>query len=408
MRSRSNSDQLFKRAASVIPGGTYGHLSPASSLPRHFAHFCSSGKGVYFHDVDQNEWMDFMCAYGAVIHGYQNPIIESAVEKQRSVGTVFNHPHEVSIELAEKLTQLIDFASWSVFAKNGSDLTTWSIRVAREHTKRTFVVKARGAYHGVDAWCDPGMGGRIESDRVDILEFEWNDLEQLEGIFKARKDQIAAVILTPYHHAAFAPSVMPEEGFWAGVRNLCHKNGTILILDDVRAGWRLHEGGSHQYFGFSPDMTVYSKALGNGYAISACVGIPELKNAASEVFLTGSCWSDAVAMRAALTSLEICEKDSVASLVLDKGKYFCSGLENLALEFNFKLRMTGPTSMPYPWFDGDDNLYRIQNFCQIASKYGLFFHPHHNWFISNAHDQVSLDKALALARSSFEEMQNKL
>ena len=153
MRSRSNSDQLFKRAASVIPGGTYGHLSPASSLPRHFAHFCSSGKGVYFHDVDQNEWMDFMCAYGAVIHGYQNPIIESAVEKQRSVGTVFNHPHEVSIELAEKLTQLVDFASWSVFAKNGSDLTTWSIRVAREHTKRTFVVKARGAYHGVDAWC---------------------------------------------------------------------------------------------------------------------------------------------------------------------------------------------------------------------------------------------------------------
>ena len=197
MRSRSNSDQLFKRAASVIPGGTYGHLSPASSLPRHFAHFCSSGKGVYFHDVDQNEWMDFMCAYGAVIHGYQNPIIENAVEQQRSVGTVFNHPHEVSIELAEKLTQLVDFASWSVFAKNGSDLTTWSIRVAREHTKRNFVVKARGAYHGVDAWCDPGMGGRIESDRADILEFEWNDLEQLEGIFKSRKDQIAAVILTP-------------------------------------------------------------------------------------------------------------------------------------------------------------------------------------------------------------------
>jgi glutamate-1-semialdehyde 2,1-aminomutase len=349
-----------------------------------------------------------MCAYGAVIHGYQNPIIESAVEKQRSVGTVFNHPHEVSIELAEKLTQIVEFASWSVFAKNGSDLTTWSIRVAREHTKRTVVVKARGAYHGVDAWCDPGMGGRIESDRADILEFEWNDLEQLEALFKSRKDQIAAVILTPYHHAAFAPSVMPEEGFWVGVRNLCHKNGTILILDDVRAGWRLHQRGSHRYFDFSPDMSVYSKALGNGYAISACVGIPELKNAASEVFLTGSCWSDAVAMSAALASLEICEKDSVANHVLDKGKYFCSGLESLALEFNFKLRMTGPASMPYPWFDGDDDLYRIQNFCQIASKYGLFFHPHHNWFISNAHDQTSLDKALALARSSFEEMQNEL
>ena len=111
---------------------------------------------------------------------------------------------EVTVALAEKLTEIIDFASWAVFAKNGSDLTTWSIRVAREYTNRPLIVKAKGAYHGVDAWCDPGLGGRIESDRADIIEFEWNDLNQLEDIFQNNTDQVAGVILTPYHHAAFA------------------------------------------------------------------------------------------------------------------------------------------------------------------------------------------------------------
>lgn len=408
MRSHNKSEILFKRASRVIPGGTYGHIAPASGLPRHFAHFCSTGQGAFFQDVDGNEWIDFMCAYGAVLHGYQHPKIEEAVEKQRTLGSIFNHPNEVVVELAEKLTQMVDFASWAVFAKNGSDLTTWAIRVAREQTKRSLVVKAVGAYHGVDAWCDPGLGGRIDSDRSDVVEFEWNNLNQLEDIFKQSKNKVAAVILTPYHHAAFAPSEMPVEGFWSQVRRLCTENGSLLILDDVRAGWRLHEGGSHRYFNFTPDMSVYSKALGNGYAISACVGIEPLKGAASEVFLTGSCWNDAVAMRAALTSITMSEEKNVPQSVMKKGQFFCERLEEMAKKFNYSLKMTGPSSMPYPWFEGDENLFLIQKFCQLASKQGLYFHPHHNWFISDAHDQKSLERALELTGRAFEELDSSL
>ena len=404
MRSHNTSEILFKRASRVIPGGTYGHIAPASALPRHFAHFCSTGQGAFFHDVDGNEWIDFMCAYGAVLHGYQHPRIEEAVEKQRELGSIFNHPNEVVVELAEKLTQVVDFASWSVFAKNGSDLTTWAIRVAREQTKRPLVVKALGAYHGVDAWCDPGLGGRIDSDRSDVVEFEWNNLNQLEDMFKQKKNDIAAVILTPYHHAAFAPSEMPTEDFWSQVRRLCTENGSLLILDDVRAGWRLHAGGSHRFFNFTPDMSVFSKALGNGYAISACVGIEAVKSAASEVFLTGSCWNDAVAMQAALSSLTMCVEGNVPQSVMTKGQFFSERLEQLAKGFNYSLKMTGPPSMPYPWFEGDENLFLIQKFCQLASKQGLYFHPHHNWFISDAHDQESLKKSLELAGRAFEEL----
>ena len=408
MNSRDKSDQLFERASKVIPGGTYGHLSPASGLPRHFAHFCKSGSGVTFEDVDGVEWLDFMCAYGAVLHGYNQERIENAVGEQRRYGTVFNHPHEVTVRLAEKLTSLIDFASWTVFAKNGSDLTTWAIRVAREYTNRSLVLKVKGAYHGVDAWCDPGIGGRVNSDRADIIEFEWNNLNSLQDLLAGKRDKVAAVIMTPYHHPSFAPSVMPDDDYWINVQKMCNEYGVILVLDDVRAGWRINGNGSHCAFGFEPDLSVYSKALGNGYAISAWVGRQELKNAASHVFLTGSCWNDSIAMRAALESITIAEEEKVTQNVQNKGKYFCKELESLATDFGYNLKMTGPSSMPYPWFEADKNLFLIQRFCKFATMYGLFFHPYHNWFISNAHSESTLNLALAKSRMAFEAMSEQV
>ena len=182
-----------------------------------------------------------MCAYGAVIHGYQNETIEIAVNEQRKYGSVFNHPHEVTVELAEKLTEMIDFASWAVFAKNGSDLTTWSIRVAREYTKRPLIVKAEGAYHG---W----MRGVIQVWEGELILIEWISLS-FNGmiltnlkIFLEKVDQIAGNSYS-ISSCSICSSIMPNNDFWATVQELCTSNGSLLILDDVRAGWRLHEGG---------------------------------------------------------------------------------------------------------------------------------------------------------------------
>ncbi len=404
MKNRKQSDELFERARKVVPGGIYGHVSPAAGLPRHFPHFCDHAQGSRFVDVDGNEWLDFMCGFGAILHGYNHPEIEEAVTLQREKGSVFNQPSSLMVELAETLVAQVDFAEWAVFAKNGSDLTTWAIRVARESTGRPLVIKAKGAYHGVDSWCDPGHGGRIPDDRASIIEFEWNDLESLSLIMSENDGKIAALVLTPYHHAAFAPSELPASGFWAGVEELCRRNGVVLILDDVRCGGRLHGGGSHRYFGFTPDLAVYSKALGNGYAISACVGKEPLRKASMEVFLTGSCWNDAVAMAAALKSLELSEREEVAKSVLEKGRQLTEGLERTAAKHGKTLRMTGPSSMPYPWFEGDTNLFEIQKFCQICAEEGIYFHPHHNWFVGNAHDSKSIEQALCVADRALERM----
>ena len=403
---RDISDSLFSRALKVIPGGTYGHVAPIAGLPRHFPHYTKSASGCRFEDVDGNEWLDFMCGFGAILHGYSNSEIEESANEQRSKGAVFNQPSQIMVELAELLTTNINFADWSVFAKNGSDLTTWAIRVAREETGRPFVVKAKGAYHGVDAWCDPGFGGRVENDRSHVLEFSWNNLDEFRSLLENYRNQISSVILTPYHHAAFGPSILPDHNFWSVVEEECKKNGIILILDDVRAGGRLDDGGSHRYFDFTPDLSVYSKALGNGFSISACVGKEFLKAASKEVFLTGSCWNDAVAMAAAQKSLQISQRDHVAQSVLKKGDYFCAGLVACAQDLDLPLTMTGPSSMPYPWFEGDDNLFLIQKFCELAAGKGLYFHPHHNWFISNAMEYTDLDLTLELAGQAMNELKN--
>ena len=403
---RETSDSLFSRALKVIPGGIYGHVAPIAGLPRHFPHYTKSALGCRFEDVDGNEWLDFMCGFGAILHGYSNSEIEESANEQRSKGSVFNQPSPLMVELAELLTTNINFADWSVFAKNGSDLTTWAIRVAREETGRPFVVKAKGAYHGVDAWCDPGFGGRVENDRSHVLEFSWNNLDEFQSLLDNYRNQISSVILTPYHHAAFGPSLLPAPNFWPVVEEECQKNGIILILDDVRAGGRLDDGGSHRYFDFTPDLSVYSKALGNGFSISACVGKEFLKAASKDVFLTGSCWNDAVAMAAAQKSLQISQRDQVAQSVLKKGDYFCAGLLSCAKDLDLPFSMTGPSSMPYPWFEGDDNLFRIQKFCELAAGKGLYFHPHHNWFISNAMEYTDLDLALELSGQAMSELKN--
>jgi len=408
MNKKTQSDSLFRRASKVIPTGIYGHVAPSAGLPLDFPNYCFSGHGCKFEDIDGNEWFDFMCGFGAVLHGYRHPRIEASVEKQRQLGAVFNQPSALMVELAEKLVEHIDFANWAVFAKNGSDLTTWAIRVAREVTKKEFVIKVKGAYHGVDAWCDPGLGGRIGSDRSHILEFQWNDLNQLESLLKQKEGNIAAVILTPYHHPSFSKSILPVKEFWSSVENLCRDKDIKLILDDVRCGWRIHDDGSHNYFGFMPDMAIYSKALGNGYAISACVGSDACRLGASEVFLTGSCWNDAYAMAAALECLELSRTKKIASSVMQKGIFFCAQLEGLASQFDIPLQMTGIPSMPYPWIEGDNDLYQIQKLCKIAASKGLYFHPYHNWFISDAMNDQDFKQVLALCQKVFEEFKQTI
>ncbi len=404
----STGHDLLVRAAKCIPGGIYGHTSPAVGLPGDFPCYAHRGSGCRYLDVDGREFIDFMCAYGPLVLGFHHPEVEEAAARQREKGSCFNHPAPVMVELAELLTSRIDFAHWAVFGKNGSDMTTWAIQVAREATGRRKVLKVKGAYHGVDPWCTPGHGGLIAEDRTHIHEFNWNDLEGFQRVLAEHTDDLAAVVLTPYHHPSFAASEMPAPGFHHSIREACSQIGALLILDDIRTGFRLHENGSHPVFGIEPDLACYCKAMANGYPISATLGREELRQAAGKVFLTGSYWNNAEAMAAALTCLEIIRRDRIPDRINVLGQRLARGLEQAGSTAGFPVRSTGPASAPYLVFDDDPSFLKIQAFCQLALRQGLFFHPHHNWFLSAAHDEEVIDLTLHRVKTVFSRLPEAL
>jgi len=395
------SEDLFLRIAKVAPGAIYGHQSPALTVPGSFPYFASHAKGAYYWDVDGNRYIDYMCAYGPMVNGYANPIVEKAAQAELDKGNCFNHPGEKFVLLAEKLVDLIQFADWAVFAKNGSDVVTWASRVAREATGRPKLVVARSEYHGAHAWCDPGHGGHIPEDRAQMLYFTWNRLDELKALFAAHGPQIAAVIMTPFHHPAFGDLELPASGFWQGARKLCTDNGSVLILDDVRCGFRLDLHGSHEFFGFQPDMACYCKAIANGYPLAAAVGRDSLKTAASKVFLTGSYWNSSAPMAASLANLDLLEKNNGIAHMRKIGEMLMSGLVERGKAFGYEMIATGPPAIPFIRFGNETNFMRMQEFAAEMTMRGHFFHPHHNWFMSTAHTAKDIQETLAVSEDVF-------
>ena len=304
------SNALFERACRVIPGGIYGHAAPALVAPGNAPYYAKRAEGCRYWDADGNEFIDYMCGFGPNVLGYAHPEVEEAAERQRRDGDCLNHPGPVMVDLAEKLVEIVDFADWAVLGKNGSDMTTWAIQVARQHTRRNKILMVEGAYHGIGPWCSPGTGGLIAEDREHIHTFRWNQPETLRDLIRLHKNAIAAIIITPFHHPLFQASELPERAFLDEIQSQCHAHGLVFILDDIRAGFRLHLGGSHRHFKFEPDISCYSKAMGNGYAISATVGRSALRQAAGKVYLSGSFWNGAVSMAAALATLKVIERDA--------------------------------------------------------------------------------------------------
>lgn len=390
----SKSKTLFKRASEVIPGGIYGHASPAVTVPGAFPYFAKSADGCRYRDIDDNEYIDYMCGYGPIVLGYNHPEVNAAAALAQQHGDCFNHPTEYSVQLAEKLVQTIDGADWAVFGKNGSDMTNWAMRVAREYTGRKRIAKVSHAYHGIDSWCVPGFGGLIAEDRAQIDNFHWNDVDSLTQLIAKHPGEHAAIFITPFHHPAFEDSALPTPEFIEAIHALCEEHNILLISDDVRCGFRLHPNGSHKAFGFRPDLMCYSKALGNGYPISACTGSKAIKVAASKCFLTGSFWNAAAPMAAALKTLEIIERDNVIENLEKQGTQLIEGMLAIGNANNLELQASGPPAMPYVRVANDPSFRQQQHLCAAAARNGLFLHPHHNWFLSAAHTSEIIQETL--------------
>jgi glutamate-1-semialdehyde 2,1-aminomutase len=392
-RTRAADAALRERARAVIPGGMYGHLS-ASGLPPEYPQFYARAERAHVWDVDGNEYVDF-------------PRVEAAVAAQRAAGDTMSGPGAVMVEAAELLTDRVAHADWAMFAKNGTDATTISVMIARAATRRSKVLAAAGAYHGSGPWFTPRDPGVTAADRANLRYYRFNDLASVEAAVAAADGDVAAVIVSPFRHDAGFDEELADPGFARGLRALCDRIGAALILDEVRAGFRLHDGGSWEPIGVAPDLSAWSKAIGNGYPLAAVLGAGGYADAASAIFVTGSFWYQAVPMAAAVATITAVRAEGAVPAMVAAGTLLRSGLAAAAADAGVAITQTGPVQMPNLSFPGDADYARAAAFCGAAVDHGVIFHPRHNWFLSAAHTDRDVEQAVEAARAGFQAVRER-
>ena len=397
----TRSEELMDRARKVIPSGIYGHQSPTMLTLGAYPKFLARGEGCRIWDVDGNEYIDFMCSYGPIVLGHRHPKVEAAASAQNARADCQNFPSEKWVELAELLVSITPAADWAVFAKNGSDVTSWALAVARAYTGRDKVIMAQGAYHGGHPWCVPIPTGIPAAERALVATYQYNDLESLKGVVAQNKGQVAAIIVNAFRHDLLHDQEMPAPGFLEGVRALCDQEGIILVLDDVRAGFRLNLGGSWEPYGVRPDLICYCKAIANGYPLAAGLGREELRRMAESVFFTGSYWTAAVPMAASIATIETLREEDGIEHMRRMGQRFRDGMDQQARSLDIEITQSGPPAIPFLTFKKDAGFERSRLFCGEAARRGVFLHPHHNWFLMTAHTERDIDQALGATEEAF-------
>lgn len=307
------------------------------------------------------------------------------------------------VEFAELLVDTVASADWAYFAKNGGDVTTLAVMTARAATGRRRIVFFEGYYHGVAPWTQkPGVPGVLDQDVAGNTEVPWNDFDALRAAFTEHRGEIAALISTPYQHRVFGDNVAPAPDFWPRVRQLCDEFGVVLILDDVRAGFRLDLAGSDHYYGFRADLICFCKAIANGYNVSALCGRDSLRDAVSSVFYTGSYWMSAVPFAAGIATLTKLRRIDGPARFRELGTRLTSGLVEVAAANGYTLVTSGEPALFYLRLADDDSPTLHQRWIAECVRRGAFLVSHHNHFINAALTDTDIDRTLDIADDAFE------
>jgi glutamate-1-semialdehyde 2,1-aminomutase len=398
--------ELTERARRVIPGGMYGHQS-VGLMPDVFPQFFTRAQGTHLWDADGNRYIDYMCAYGPNLLGYRNETVDAAAAAQQRLGDTMTGPSEIVVELAEKLVSLVRHAGWAMFCKNGTDATSMAVVIARAHSNRRKILVARKTYHGSAPWCTPRPAGIVDEDRAHIIYYEYNDPDSLETAFKSAGDDVAAVMATALRHEIFEDQALPDPEFARTARRLCDESGALLVVDDVRAGFRMARDCSWSTVGVQPDLSAWGKVIANGYPISALMGSDKARDAAQRIFVTGSFWFSAVPMAAAIATLTEIESSDYLERIGTTGRMLRDGLDQQARAHGFQLRQTGPAQMPQIFFEDDPDFRLKYCWTEEALTRGVYLHPYHNMFISAALTEADVRATLEIADDAFQALKRR-
>ena len=325
----------------------------------------------------------------------------------RALGDTLTGPSATMVEAAEKFVKLVTHADWAMFCKNGSDATSMAVAVARAHTGRPKILVAKGTYHGAAFWNTPVKAGTLPEDRAHIILYEHHDPESLEAAFRQADGQVAAVIATGFRHEIFQDQALPDAVFASTARRLCDESGALLIIDDVRSGFRIARDCSWSTLGVHPDLSCWGKVVANGHPISALLGSDIARDAAQKIFVTGSFWFSAVPMAAAVATLDEIATSDYLEHIETVGRALRDGLQQQAASHGFTLRQTGPAQMPQIFFE-DDPDFRLGFFwgSELIER-GVYVHPFHNMFLCQAHTDADVRKTLDATDGAFEALKKR-
>lgn len=326
MKNYANSEKLLRRELKVSP-------LAAQTYSKSYRYFCEgeapvyikSGNGSHLIDVDDNEFIDFICALGPVTVGYNDQSINEAVIKQVNRGASFSLQCENEVLLAEKLCNILPCAEMVRFVKNGSDATTAAIRLARAYTNKDMILMC--GYHGMHDWSIGASENRrgVPNAVCELTKtFEYNNIDDLLDKLEKYKNRIAAIILEPIQGNG------PNDGYLQKIREVATEYGVILIFDEVVSGFRYALGGASELYSVVPDLVAVGKGMANGYAISAIAGKKALLSLIEDgVFVSTTFGGDAISIAAALATISILEKPGFYERIWALGKMLRDGVDDL-------------------------------------------------------------------------------
>ncbi|KAF0135219.1 MAG: class III aminotransferase [Candidatus Saganbacteria bacterium] len=398
MRDYKRSLQHYEEALKVIPMGT----STFSKNPNLFTIgacplFIKSAKGCRLTDLDGNEYIDYGMALAPVILGYAHSEVDSAAKAGIDEGLIFTLACPEEAELASKVIELVPCAEMVRFAKNGSDVCEGAIRLARNYTGKLKVMTVNG-YHGFHDWfiaSTPRNKGVPSVMAEWIINHPFNDIDSIEATIKKSADEIAVLIMEP------VINYEPKPNFLKKIRELTEQNNIILIFDEMKTGFRLDVGGAQKYFNVIPDLAVYAKALANGYPLSMLAGSKKLMQQLEDenCFLSASYATEKASIKAALTTLEIIQRDQVLAHIWRIGERLKQGIAALINKHGVSsvLKIVGypPMSHFIITESNGQTVNEIKSYMQqeCAERGLLFIGYHHPSF---AHQEKEIDQTLAI------------
>jgi glutamate-1-semialdehyde 2,1-aminomutase len=418
-RKLTNNNAQFQRAVKRLP------LGVASNF-RYWGEdrtiYVKRGKGARIVDLDDNEYVDYRMGYGPAILGYADERVDQAAREGMSVGGVFALATERELNVAERIAKMVPAAELVRFSNSGTEAVMAGLRLARAFTGKDDYVILEGSYHGLfdaamwftpmDKWSeigDPEIKPYSEGVPVSTKSFahfvQANDANQLEDVFKRHGGKIACMLIEPIMGNCLGIAAEPE--YLRAARELCDKHGVVLLIDEVKTGFRVARGGVQELYGVHADLCTFAKALGNGYPISVLAGREHImRKIGRGVAHGGTYTAHSVSLAAAEKTLEILDETDALERVADYGTKLRAGMRAILQARGIAHSFVGHPSMSglyfaqnpprnyRAWKSSDYSFYDAM--AQVLHDEGVLCEPDSRepWFVSAAHDAQCLSDTL--------------